>query len=46
LKAETVFDRPAAAPLIVVDDLDTLARPAERGGVIGEGILTLSGFRW
>jgi hypothetical protein len=30
--------------LVVVDNLDTLARPAERGGVIGEGVLTLTGF--
>jgi hypothetical protein len=44
LKAGTVFNSPATRPLVVVDDLDALAWPAERGGVISEGILTLSGF--
>src|SRR5262245_19313293 len=42
--AGAVFNCPAAAPLVVVDYLDTLTRPAERGGVIGEGVLTLPGF--
>jgi len=44
LKARAVFDRPAATPLVVVDYLDPLARPTERGGVISEGVLALSGF--
>ena len=44
LKAGAVFGSPAAAPLVVVDYLDTLARPAERGSVIGEGVLALAGF--
>jgi hypothetical protein len=44
LKAGALFDSSAAAALVVVDYLDTLARPAQRGGVLGESILTLSGF--
>ena len=44
LKAESPFGRGPTLPLIVVDDEDPIGRPAELGGPVGEGVLTVSRF--
>ena len=44
LKAGSLFDSPAAPALVLVDHHDALPRPTERGGIIGQGLLTLPRF--
>ena len=44
LKAESPFGCGPTLPLIVVDDEDPIGRPAELGGPVGEGVLTVGRF--
>ena len=44
LKAESPLGCGPALALIVVDDEDAVGRPAEFGGPVGEGVLTVGRF--